>query len=199
MYSKAAAARARELGRKLQVVTGEMRGEAPDWMDLNGVLSTNAVVKRHNRRCEILLGNVLEPLAAVYEMRRGRSVQHHLEHAWRTLLQNHPHDSICACSRDEVIADILMRFRSVEELATIMRERLMHELLPHPPATTEVQPAVVLFNPSLARGVSPFQATVRVPTRLAGEHFDLVDEHKHRIGTARLLSHCQSDLESTII
>ena len=195
-YAADAAARIQATGQVLQVAAGEMRGEAPDWMDLNGVLSTHAEIKRRNRRCEILLGQVLEPLAAVYEQRQNRSVQHHLEHAWRLLIQNHPHDSICACSRDDVIDDILARFRNVEDLATILHQRLMHELLPHSPADAEITPAVVLFNPSVARGVSPFQAIVRVPTRLAAERFDLLDSDGKRIGTAQRLAVKQADLES---
>ncbi|MEI6167995.1 MAG: glycosyl hydrolase-related protein [bacterium] len=195
-YAADAAARLRETGQVLQVATGEMRGEAPDWMDLNGVLSTHAEIKRRNRACEIMLAQVIEPLAAVYEIKQKRPVQHHLDHAWRLLIQNHPHDSICACSRDAVIDDILARFRNVEDLSTLLRQRLMHELLPHPPADTETKPVVVLFNPAVARGVSPFQAVVRVPTRLADERFDLLNSDRKKIGTAQRLAIKQADLES---
>jgi alpha-mannosidase len=37
--------------------------------------------------------------------------------AWKYLLQNHPHDSICGCSIDPVHEDMKQRFRIVDEIA----------------------------------------------------------------------------------
>jgi hypothetical protein len=41
-----------------------------------------------------------------------------LGQAWRTLMLNHPHDSICGCSIDQVHREMGPRFDTVEQLAT---------------------------------------------------------------------------------
>ena len=45
--------------------------------------------------------------------------------AWRDLLRNHPHDSICGCSCDEVHRDMLVRYEQLDRtLAYVEREAL---------------------------------------------------------------------------
>ena len=73
---------------------------------LRGVNSTRVWIKQENARCERLLVQRCEPLDAV----TGGEEADELRSLWRTLLQNHPHDSICGCSIDDV-HDIDMRPR----------------------------------------------------------------------------------------
>jgi len=40
--------------------------------------------------------------------------------AWRQLLQNHPHDSICGCSCDEVHRDMLVRYEQLERTVDVI-------------------------------------------------------------------------------
>ena len=42
---------------------------------------------------------------------------HLLTHAWKMLMQNHPHDSICGCSVDEVHREMVTRFAKSRQLA----------------------------------------------------------------------------------
>lgn len=43
---------------------------------------------------------------------------HHLfDYGWKTLMQNHPHDSICGCSVDEVHREMTARFEKAEQVA----------------------------------------------------------------------------------
>ena len=72
---------------------------------LRGVNSTRAWIKLENARDERLLlwGEALDALA-------GGAARDRLRSLWRTLLENHPHDSICGCSIDPV-HDIDMRAR----------------------------------------------------------------------------------------
>ncbi len=200
---RAAAAR----GVVFESISGEMRG-MPTWpMDLQGVLSTNREIKRLNRECELILTRALEPLELVHHARTGRSNAHFLEHAWKLLVQNHPHDSICACSRDEVMADIAARFQHILQLHAVMAERLLRELLPRrtdvigPAAVARSHggspiPAFTLFNPVLRRGRAPFTARVRIPTRLAGEEWDVLDGDDRVVGSGRLAGLRNIDLET---
>ena len=48
-----------------------------------------------------------------------------LRHAWRMLIQCHPHDSICGCSIDQVHDEMRPRFDQVEQIASeITRQSL---------------------------------------------------------------------------
>ena len=73
---------------------------------LRGVNATRVWIKQENARCERLLLECLEPYDAIC----GGDSRDELRSLWRTLLQNHPHDSICGCSIDDV-HDIDMRPR----------------------------------------------------------------------------------------
>jgi hypothetical protein len=73
---------------------------------LRGVNSTRVWIKQENAACERLLLERCEPLDAF----SGGAERDTLRSLWRTLLQNHPHDSICGCSIDAV-HDLDMRPR----------------------------------------------------------------------------------------
>ena len=65
---------------------------------LRGVNSTRAWIKQDNAVCERLLLERCEPLDAF----NGGTATETVRSLWRTLLENHPHDSICGCSIDAV-------------------------------------------------------------------------------------------------
>jgi len=181
----------------LETVVGEMRGDAQTpMMNLHGCLSTNAKIKQENRKCEIELSRVLEPLDAVHHALRIKSMRHFITYAWKTLIKNHPHDSICACSRDNVIGEMLERNRAVHEIADLMTERIMHELLPPPAHSNAMTPAITLFNSMTHRGVSPFKATIRVPSRINANTLAMVTKEGATVGTARRVAIKNIDLES---
>lgn len=73
---------------------------------LRGVNSTRVWIKQENAACERLLLERCEPLDAF----SGGEQLEALRSLWRTLLENHPHDSICGCSIDAV-HDLDMRPR----------------------------------------------------------------------------------------
>jgi len=50
--------------------------------------------------------------------------------AWKDLLQNHPHDSICGCSIDEVHRDMVPRFAGVIETSEQLLRRQLERLAP---------------------------------------------------------------------
>ena len=86
---------------------------------LRGVNSTRAWIKQENAACERLLLERCEPLDAF----AGGAHRDTVRSLWRTLLENHPHDSICGCSIDAVHdLDMRPRFARVraegERLAT---------------------------------------------------------------------------------
>jgi mannosylglycerate hydrolase len=92
---------------------GELRSGARANV-LMGVTSHRADVKQAAGRAERLLERMAEPLAALHGATWPARL---LELAWRRVIENSAHDSICACSQDAVDAQVLVRFAEAEQIA----------------------------------------------------------------------------------
>ncbi len=95
---------------------------------LPGVWSTRTWLKLANRACESALLGYAEPLAALAARAGAPDERPALRLAWRTLLQNHAHDSICGCSRDEVHEAMRARFEDARELARETAARALERI-----------------------------------------------------------------------
>lgn len=106
------------LPAELQTVKGELRSQRTDgWGTLVNTASSRVYIKQANERGQTLLEKVAEPLAAWAHLLGEAYPQHLFTYAWKTLMQNHPHDSICACSVDEVPREMLARFEKSRHVA----------------------------------------------------------------------------------
>lgn len=103
---------------ELSVAKGELRSQRTDgWFTLVNTASARVYIKQLNQKNQTLLEKVAEPLAAIAH-RLGAPYPHALlQYAWKTLMQNHPHDSICGCSVDEVYREMKTRFAKSMEVA----------------------------------------------------------------------------------
>jgi alpha-mannosidase len=106
-------------GDGLPVYEGELIGSRLQNV-LRGVNSARIYLKQANERAERRLLSA-ETAAAL------RSLRDHtpfpsadVRLAWRDLLRNHPHDSICGCSCDEVHRDMLVRYEQLERTIEIV-------------------------------------------------------------------------------
>jgi alpha-mannosidase/membrane-associated phospholipid phosphatase len=92
---------------------------------LRGVNSARVWIKQENAACERLLLERCEPLDAL----AGGKARDEVLSLWRTLLQNHPHDSICGCSIDDVHdVDMAPRFARVRSDGETLAARLGRQL-----------------------------------------------------------------------
>jgi len=107
------------LASELSVVKGELRSQRTDgWSTLVNTASARVYLKQMNQRGQTMLEKVAEPLAAYAATAIGAAYPHHLfTYAWKTLMQNHPHDSICGCSVDEVHREMVTRFDKSRHVA----------------------------------------------------------------------------------
>ncbi|WP_373229832.1 alpha-mannosidase [Cohnella sp.] len=107
----------------LQTISGELRSQRTDgWGTLVNTASARVYIKQMNEQCQTLLEKGAEPLAA-YASLLGFDYPHHqLLHAWKTLMQNHPHDSICGCSVDEVHREMITRFEKSRQVAEMVAD-----------------------------------------------------------------------------
>ncbi|HKJ25525.1 MAG TPA: hypothetical protein VKB65_11920, partial [Myxococcota bacterium] len=118
---------------------------------LPGVWSTRTWIKLRNRACETALEGWAEPWAALAARLGAPDERPGLRTAWRTLLPNQAHDSICGCSRDEVHEQMRGRFDAAEELAEATTLRALERVagLGRDRLTPwTLEPELAVFNPS---------------------------------------------------
>ncbi len=118
---------------------------------LPGVWSTRTYLKIRNRRSESLLEQWAEPWAALLARLDGPDERPALRLAWRALLPNQAHDSICGCSQDRVHEQMIPRYDAAEELATQTTLRALERIAGlgserRTPWSQEL--SVAVFNPS---------------------------------------------------
>jgi len=143
----------RGVGRVLEW-TGELRSGARANLLMN-VTSNHMDVKAACARAERLLERYAEPLAALH----GRAwPQRLLELAWRRVIDSSAHDSICACSHDMVVAQVLLRFAEAEQLARGVLGGTMAEIAAGLPRRTWA-----VANPSPADRTDLVALDVAVP------------------------------------
>jgi alpha-mannosidase len=92
---------------------------------LRGVNSARIYLKQANQRAERRLLSI-ETAAALRALREDAPYPAaDLRLAWRDLLRNQPHDSICGCSCDEVHRDMVVRYEQLDRtLDFVEREAL---------------------------------------------------------------------------
>ncbi|MGB6837552.1 MAG: glycoside hydrolase family 38 C-terminal domain-containing protein [Dehalococcoidia bacterium] len=167
---------------------------------LPGVLSTRMWIKQRNQQCEELLTRWAEPFsvwAALLRKRVGGAWQEPplpagprspypsheastaglLDRAWRHLLENHPHDSICGCSVDPVHEQMRTRFDWCEEIGKEITRQALRRISSLTPDGEGR--GVVVFNP--VAGPRTDFATAVVPRREDGEPVAMVDSSGHRV------------------
>lgn len=184
----------REARPDLPVVTGELRVANRAWKLqalLAHVASSRIHLKQRNHACETLLERWAEPWSAIaWAMQAGSAAgggpatggrwdaRPFLRQAWKVLLLNHPHDSICGCSIDQVHRDMLPRFDQVEQIGELIVAWSLQTIADMTDtwrvATDRHDPepicALVVFNPlGWERRSEEVTATALVPTSCACE------------------------------
>jgi len=150
--------RVRERIQKPPVHQGELRA-CDRTLILPSVASTRLYLKQMDFRATSLLERYLEPLSALARAFGSPDHRDHLRYAWRLLLQNHPHDSICGCSVDAVHDEMETRYAKVNQIS----ERLLGEAL----AALAGQapgpgPRLLAWNPNAAPGAGPLAGEVQM-------------------------------------
>lgn len=138
---------------KLRVFKSELRdpGEGPWQTVIPGVLSSRIYLKQHNARCEHRLLHWAEPFAAFASLLGHEYPAAYLNLAWKYLLRNHAHDSICGCSIDQVHQDMLHRFdqcRLIADRACQLSLRAITDRIRLPKLRGDEDFAVTVFNPT---------------------------------------------------
>ncbi len=105
----------------LTLVEGELRSGARSNM-LMGVTSNRVDVKRRGALAERELERRAEPLAALFQAPADYP-DRLLELAWLEMVRNSAHDSICACSVDDVVDAVLHRYAEARAIGAGLADR----------------------------------------------------------------------------
>ena len=149
---------------ELETHSGEMRDPAKAPL-LPGVLSARMWIKQRNHASETLLTHWAEPASALAELAQaplaltGQSAL--VKRAWRYLLENHPHDSICGCSIDQVHREMAIRFDWVDQIGEELTARSLQALADVVDAPDG--PAVVVFNPTTQPRTDVVDTRIPIP------------------------------------
>ena len=103
-------------GAVLPVIKGELRSSRRSPV-LPGVYSARMWIKQRNHACEVALECYAEPISAIVRTVGGPDRSGEIWQAWRHLIENHPHDSICGCSVDQVHEEMRTRFDWSQQIA----------------------------------------------------------------------------------
>ncbi|OXS53732.1 hypothetical protein B1A99_29205 [Cohnella sp. CIP 111063] len=143
-----------EKGASLYTAVGELRdtnrmaGSAINFL-LANVLSSRMPLKQFNAKVQHELERWAEPFSAVWHGMGGDYPGKLLGQSWKYLLQNHPHDSICGCSRDEVHRQMMTRFEWAQEIAQQLTDESLRSIAVRIDTSALPEEAIVfhVFNP----------------------------------------------------
>ena len=125
----------------LTLVRGELRSGFRANM-LMGVTSNRVDVKRQGAVAERELERRAEPLAALFQPAAAYPSRL-LDLAWREMVRNSAHDSICACSVDEVVDAVLHRYAESRAIAAGLADRAVKAF-----AVSLAEPGISVLNAS---------------------------------------------------
>ncbi|MGY3747029.1 alpha-mannosidase [Vagococcus salmoninarum] len=118
-----------DLPADLSTVEGELTSQETDgWYTLANTASARIYLKQKNTDVQRQLESITEPLATMAYEVTGTYPHDELRYAWKLLMQNHPHDSICGCSVDEVHREMMTRFDKAQEVGKFLANEALEQL-----------------------------------------------------------------------
>jgi len=193
-YIQSVSGQISNLEKSLPTIQGELRACDHSHL-LPGVLSTRMWIKQRNHRSQTLLEKWAEPFSVFAENMIGektkktkssrmspeiiasnriRNVTPIIRQAWRLVMENHPHDSICGCSIDQVHDEMKPRFdqadQIVEEITLQALQALSRAI---DTQLNDAVSAVVLFNPLGNTHHDLVEVDLNIPKEIAA--FELID------------------------
>ena len=108
---------------------------------------------------------------------RIRNVAPIIRQAWCLLMENHPHDSICGCSIDQVHDEMKPRFDQVDQIGEEITFQALQAIgQAIDTRSLDAFSSVVIFNPNSAPRCDLVEADLQVPEEIT--RFELVGDDK---------------------
>ncbi|HYI66780.1 MAG TPA: hypothetical protein VEW95_07655 [Candidatus Limnocylindrales bacterium] len=147
---------------------GEMRSGARANV-LMGVASARIDIKQAAGRAETLLERYSEPISALHVAQDAWPAPF-LALAWRKVVENSAHDSICGCSVDAVVSQVLVRFAEAEQIGGALSRRAAGAIAAGVP-----RGAVTVVNPSPTARTGLVEAELLIPETWESVALELPD------------------------
>lgn len=160
----------------LKVLSGELRYGGENSV-LTGTLSSRIYLKQANAAAQTALEKYVEPL---YAMLDGKGVadypKEHLEYLWKTLIKNHPHDSICGCSVDAVHRHMMDRYERIKENTDELIRRGMQSISDHTDkkGLSDCDYTLTVFSPVPYSGEYTLSAEIMIPESDGVKNFKII-------------------------
>ncbi|KIL43067.1 glycoside hydrolase family 38 N-terminal domain-containing protein [Jeotgalibacillus campisalis] len=143
----------------------ELQGEQRDPSKifiLPGVYSTRSYLKNQNQLCE---DQALYKMEALNVWSKGKShSEEFMEYIWKMILKNHPHDSICGCSVDEVHEEMETRSQKVLSAIDQFSKDILQDDYPFDYLNSSVEnDFLYLINNTPFAGTYPVEARIYIP------------------------------------
>jgi alpha-mannosidase len=136
---------------------------------LMGVGSNRVDVKQAAARAERVLERLVEPFSALY-LPPERWPESFLDLAWKLMVRNAAHDSICACSNDEVVDAVLHRYAEARQIGDSLWAEALGAI-----GTSMARPGPVVVNPGARTRAGMVEVAVPANGQ-AGSHVQVLSE-----------------------
>ncbi|MBR5219792.1 MAG: alpha-mannosidase [Clostridia bacterium] len=120
-------------------------------------------IKQENQRVQNLLERIAEPLNAYTFMYGDKYDSDYYLYAWRILMQNHPHDSICSCSHDDIYDEMMTRFQKSGNTAQALRDASLDYLAANTDTTAGADRNILVFSAEAGVGMTEIETKVDFP------------------------------------
>ncbi len=140
---------------RFSVIEGEINGQrTKGYCPLIDTASAHIRLKQKNHRGQNILERIAEPLSVIAMLSGGKYHQDELFYAWKKLMQNHPHDSICCCSCDEVTREMNIRFDKSYEAARFVQDEAIDYIMDNIDTSALGDRCITVFHtsPSVSLG-----------------------------------------------
>ena len=151
---------------RLPVIKGELNKTAHfryGYLHLiTNTLSSYYTLKKENDKCQNLLEKKIEPICTFAQIDGRPLKRRYVDLAYKFLIRNHPHDSICGCSIDQVHKDMEYRFDQTKDICKELVFDYVWNNTPKRAEKDESQESVLTFFNTLPYAVEK-TVTVELP------------------------------------
>ena len=174
------------------VISEELAGQNTDgFATLVSTASARIYMKQKNLEAQNSLERLAEPLSVYSYLISGGYEADSLRYAWKRLLENHAHDSICGCSIDAVHTEVMQRLENVIQVSEAVCEDALTSVSVALGADRSKGYPVAVFNYTAFSRSGIVNVTVDVPEEEGVKELILVDP------SGRAVSECVSVIPHT--
>lgn len=152
---------------KFSVIEGEINGQrTAGAYPLIDTASIHVPIKQLNHRGQNILERIAEPLSTMAFLAGCDEYREdQLLFAWKMLMQNHPHDSICTCSDDAVAKEMTTRFEKSYQAAKFIKDEALDNLVKNIDTSDLADMNVTVFHTAPGKTTAAVKVTVDYPEK----------------------------------